>query len=159
MVMLPFSGSTTNTASRNRSEIPFVLIGLRIQAILHQSRLNARHPQLLLGIIQQLLSYLLALIQPGQLLLNTGDLILDGGDLGTNDLDLINLWLQDRNIQLQLGNLLYGPQQRLDQVALLYLPLQFVENVPYTSRLVSALTPCIPWKGPLSSLPLTKRAQ
>ena len=103
--------------------------------------------------------YLLALIQPGQLLFDAGDLALDGGnlgadnldfinlgendldfihlveneidliDLGAHDLDFIDLWLQDRNVQLQLGDLLYGPQQRLGQVALLYLPLQFVENV------------------------------
>ncbi|MNO84442.1 hypothetical protein D3C76_757820 [compost metagenome] len=112
-----------------RVEIPSVLIELRIQAILHQPDFDARHPQLLLGIIQQLLSYLLALIQPGQLLLNAGDLVLDGSDLGTNDLDFIDFGLQDRNVELELGNLLYGPQQLLGQVALLYLPLQFVENV------------------------------
>ena len=103
--------------------------------------------------------YLLALIQPGQLLFDAGDLALDGGnlgadhldfiylgenyldfihlveneidliDLGAHDLDFINFRLQDRNVELELGDLLYWPKQRLGQVALLYFPLQFVENV------------------------------
>ncbi|MNT16399.1 hypothetical protein D3C72_1514990 [compost metagenome] len=71
----------------------------------------------------------LAFIQTSKLLFNAGYFVLDGCNLGTNNLDFIDLGLQDRNVQLELGNLLYWPQQRLGQVALLYLPLQFVENV------------------------------
>ncbi|MNY32633.1 hypothetical protein D3C86_1668600 [compost metagenome] len=75
-----------------RVKVTFVLVEFGIKPILHQPDLNARHPQLLLGIIQQILRSFLSLIQPGQLLFDAGD----------PDLDFIDFRFQERDFHLKL---------------------------------------------------------
>ena len=68
MVMLPFSDRRQTPHRGNRSKSPATLVELAFgRSCGTRPIFDARHPQLLLGIIQQLLRYLLAFIQAGQL--------------------------------------------------------------------------------------------